>query len=201
VEELFFEGNGTLTIIQGEKEEVLLRGDEKEVTETAVFVERHVLKIIQKKSWLDYIRKPKSSSLQSVVTVKDLSALILKENPLVKIDRFQAHDLKVVLVDKGHLDMTLDATHLETKILRSGEVFVKGQVASQNVFLKGSGIYRARDLQSASCTVTIAKSGVAYVRASDLLDASVHGYGVVNYSGNPQRVLSDVSGAGQLIQE
>jgi hypothetical protein len=74
-----------------------------------------------------------------------------------------------------------------------------GTVDSQAVTIRGTGDYNGENLQSATAEVTIDVAGDAVLRVRDRLNATVSGFGSVEYIGNPH-VTKDVSGVGSVEQ-
>ena len=69
------------------------------------------------------------------------------------------------------------------------------------VAVSGSGRYQAEQLTSKTVKVDISGSGVASVRASDVLDIQMSGSGTLTYTGDPKQVTQQVSGSGKVIKK
>ena len=88
--------------------------------------------------------------------------------------------------------------HLEVAIAGSGDVWVAGVTAEQEIRLSGSGSYDAAELGSQAAKIKIAGSGDAEIHATETLNAQLSGSGEIKYRGKPN-ITSRVSGSGGLI--
>jgi len=89
-------------------------------------------------------------------------------------------------------------TSLEVHHSRTGTLRISGQVEQQSVVLDGVGSYLALGLGSQRTHVRLYGAGLARVLASEQLDASLRGVGVLEYSGHPA-VNPRISGPGRVV--
>jgi hypothetical protein len=80
----------------------------------------------------------------------------------------------------------------------AGDVEASGDVDRVEVVVSGAGNVRIDELVAREAQVEVSGVGDVDVHATELLEASVSGAGQIVYSGNPARVDSDVSGAGEI---
>ena len=88
----------------------------------------------------------------------------------------------------------LDVSHSGSGCLR-----IAGQVEEQVVVLNGVGSYIARDLISQRARVRMAGTSSAIIRVSQVLDATLRGVGILEYSGHPI-VSKRIYGPGQVLR-
>jgi predicted small secreted protein len=94
---------------------------------------------------------------------------------------------------------SLQAESLTVDISGAGSVRVDGgEVESQDVTLSGAGDYRASDLISQDAEVDLSGAGGITLYASGELSGSVSGAGSVRYTGDPETVNVNVTGAGSV---
>lgn len=74
----------------------------------------------------------------------------------------------------------------------------EGETGQLEVSLAGAGLIDAEALRARSVRASCSGAGSISVYASESLDATVSGVGVVNYAGNPATVNSNVSGLGKV---
>lgn len=77
----------------------------------------------------------------------------------------------------------------------------EGETGRLEVSLSGAGLVDAEGLRARHVKASCSGAGSISVHASESLDASVSGVGVVNYAGNPATVSRNVSGLGRINQK
>ncbi|HZY36787.1 MAG TPA: head GIN domain-containing protein [Mucilaginibacter sp.] len=87
---------------------------------------------------------------------------------------------------------------LEGRVSGSGEIAVSGSADKSAVKVSGSGHFTGKQLVTAESSVLVSGSGQADVNANDKIDATVHGSGVVSYTGQPKTVSRSTSGSGEI---
>lgn len=90
----------------------------------------------------------------------------------------------------------IDTSKLNVSVSGAATVNLAGQAEQLAVTMDGAGAYNSENLQSKRATVANNGAGLAVVRVSDELDATVDGIGV-KYIGNP-RVSRGVHGLGVI---
>jgi hypothetical protein len=91
----------------------------------------------------------------------------------------------------------LSAESLDLQHAGTGTVRISGQVSEQKIILSGVGSYLAPDLASQRARVHIRGTGIARIQVHQALEATLHGVGVLEYSGNPT-VSKRISGVSQI---
>ena len=108
----------------------------------------------------------------------------------------------VVLSGSGVV--TVEGVTTERLVVRapgSGVLTVSGTAEQLDVSLTGSGDVRLEELVARDVAATLSGSGRLQVHATDSLEASVPGTGVIVYRGNPSTVTTDVSGTGVITKQ
>lgn len=104
----------------------------------------------------------------------------------------------------GACNIYVDGIHSENfEVSMSGasDIDLEGETDKLYVELSGAGSVRARELIANDVKVDISGAASATVYAKESLDAGVSGVGSVNYYGNPDKVISDVSGVGSITRK
>ncbi|MBA3241431.1 MAG: DUF2807 domain-containing protein [Acidobacteria bacterium] len=73
-----------------------------------------------------------------------------------------------------------------------------GETARLDIMLNGAGLVDARELRARSASVVNNGAGTISVHASDTLDATVNGVGMIDYYGNPPTVNPKINGIGKI---
>ncbi len=146
------------------------------------------------------ISRVKVSNVSGTLTVSfnggyitEQPLLVTIESPSVDVVRLEgAGDVMLSGVNQDKLELVLDG---------SGDIRAKGRATSLRVLLRGSGTLELAELKTRSSHISLLGSGDIEVYASEVLDVVIEGSGDVVYSGNPDKVLSTIDGAGELLAE
>jgi hypothetical protein len=106
--------------------------------------------------------------------------------------------LSIVMGGAGKLDLQTDVKSIDIAFSGAGLVNLEGSAQEMRVSMSGAGSLQAEDLVVAYAKVALSGVGSAEVNATETLEASVSGIGVINYVGEPKEVISDVSGLGKV---
>ncbi len=94
----------------------------------------------------------------------------------------------------------LEAHRAQVNIDGQGRVRADGSVDSLTVAVDGAGSVLARGLRARAVDVSIAGVGKATAWAEQSLEATIDGYGRVEYFGNPTRILKRIGGTGRVVR-
>jgi hypothetical protein len=116
------------------------------------------------------------------VTVPSLEEVRLSGSGTIVVD---GHDLAA-------LDVSLPGT---------GTVRAAGTVTTLTIDVAGTGAAELRELVARDARVTLSGTGAVFVNVTGTLDARVSGTGSVVYTGDPERVVREIAGAGAVVEE
>lgn len=184
-----------LEIKQGNAEDILIEGDEKDIPKVVTEVKDGTLQIKRKKGTTSNFK-----DMKVIVTVKELKELSVAGSGDVNFTTaLKADNLSIKL--SGSSDVSCEnlvADQLDVKVAGSGDVKLGGELASDlEIRLSGSGDIKAHDLKAKTARVSIAGSGDISVWATEFLESRVAGSGDIKYKGDP-KVDSKVSGSGDI---
>ena len=106
--------------------------------------------------------------------------------------------LRINMAGAGTIDLNVALDALKATISGAGAVILKGKVNEQNIQMTGAGGLDAYELISQNCKIDISGVGGASINVKNKLEATVSGVGGISYKGNPQEVVSDISGLGTI---
>ena len=109
--------------------------------------------------------------------------------------------LKIVMSGAGAIELDLDIQALDLFLSGAGAVDLRGSVEEQTIKMSGAGGLNAYDLNSQHCKINISGVGGAKVFVTETLDATISGVGGISYSGNPENVVTNISGIGKIQQD
>ncbi len=167
-------GGNNVVINVGEKQSVIVKGDDNLLSRVTTKVESGKLVIANKPGSLTA-----KSPMIVAVTVPTLSELTLAGGGNIVVSGLKAETLIVTLSG-------------------SGNVTGSGTARSLDVTLSGSGNAWFTQLPATDVHAVLSGSGTIRVTATKSLDAIVPGSGTITYSGHPQQVTKSVTGSGAI---
>jgi hypothetical protein len=193
-----------LFIFQGEQEELTIEAPPDYLDRLHSQVKDGKLIVRLRGSWLQELEDALATCLNRPhivyrLNARRLTSLEVQCADRVRASRIETPHLRLRLNGTGDFKLDwLSAETLEVHHSGAGTLRISGQVEQQNVLLDGVGDYLAFGLDSQCARVRLTGAGLARVRVSQALHASLRGVGVLEYSGHPT-VSQRISGAGQIV--
>lgn len=189
--------SGKVYIKLGNKNEVILEGEQSELDKVVTDVRGGRLTIGQEGrgrwSW-----RSSRAKLNVYITVKALNgAFVNGSGDIIGQDVFKSDDFKVSVSGSGDIELELDAKDVDSRISGSGNVELSGSAQYTKLSISGSGKYLAEEMKTDDYQISISGSGRASINAQERLDVRISGSGSVFYRGRPS-VNSNVSGSGRV---
>ncbi len=184
--------SGNLHLKQGNKYEVVLKGDEETLDNILTEVSGKTLRIKSKPMmhWNNY------GKIEIYITSPDINGISVSGSGDVTTETpVKTSELNLNISGSGTINIdNLAADELEATITGSGNIKLDGKISnSSDLTITGSGDFRGEKLQVKSVDVHITGSGSAKVYATDRLNTHITGSGDVYYAGRP---LVDASSTG-----
>lgn len=133
------------------------------------------------------------------LTMPDITAVSIGgSGKVIGENTIESDDLTLSVSGSGRMDLEVEADKLEQKISGSGSINVSGEADRVDIAISGSGNLDALDLEVDACVVKISGSGRCKISVGDSLEANISGSGSVYYKGDPDRLISNVSGSGKV---
>ncbi|MFA3781943.1 head GIN domain-containing protein [Melioribacteraceae bacterium 4301-Me] len=159
-----------------------------------IIKEKPSLSISAEENLLRYIKTEVKNGVLYIDTRKNISPIrsikiYITTPQLNKIISSGANAIFVEGINNENLDIDLSG---------AGEIKLKGKSQNLKLDLSGVGEVNAQQLNAESVIVRVSGAANAKVYASKYLKASVSGVGSVDFYGNPEKVVSDVSGVGSI---
>jgi hypothetical protein len=107
------------------------------------------------------------------------------------------------LVLSGSGSISADEIDIETLSVRlsgSGALRANGNAVRIDAVLSGSGDVQLGDVSARDIHAVVNGSGRMVVTATDALDASVPGAGMIEYRGEPEQLTTQINGSGTIIK-
>ena len=169
-------GSNNVTVSVGAKQAVVVRGDDNLLRYVTTRVQAGGLVIGNAASF------DTETPMSVTISVPSLQALTLSGSGTIAARNVHSAQLTVTLSGSG--------------VLHAG-----GTVIGLDVSLDGSGDAQLGELSAQNVHAVVYGSGRIVVHATDTLDASVPGTGVIVYGGNPSRVTTSVTGSGAISRD
>jgi hypothetical protein len=199
--QMIFDAAGDVFIDQGSICTLRAEGDQDLIDQVKTEVEEDTLSIIfeteeqglKKLKWIG-----EESKIKYFITLKSLGDLTLSGAGNVHADTLSGESLRILHSGEGRLILKgLNYQELQVSMEGLGEIFLEGEVQSQDVDLSGLGTIKAEDLRSRESNVTVSGAGTARVWAEEELNATLTGAGSILYKGQPE-IEKSIRGLGHI---
>jgi len=181
-----------LIIVQGDQESLTIQAPGDILQRIKSEVRRGELAISLEGGWLDKLSDAFTTSLtrpqiKYTLRLRELSSLEIYALAYVTAESLKADDLSVKYFGPGVIDIdSLQANKFAIELSGASNVELGGHVEVQTVLLRGLGTYEALGLQSAVTKIELNGPGMARVWATEQLDVTINGPGVLSYHGEPE---------------
>ena len=194
---------GKVLVTQGDKNEVILEGNEEllERIETEVRGGRLIIKSKRKRdNWRWWSSSGRNRSRLTVyITVKELKGVYISgSGDIISQNTITTNGFTASIAGSGDIEMDLEAEYVEAKISGSGNIKLQGKSDRVRLSISGSGKYMAEKLLVGDYYMSISGSGRGSINVEGDLDVRISGSGKVYYMGRPTSVNSSVSGSGSV---
>ncbi len=178
-----YAGKGiNVTLIEGDKEKVRVEIENADVTDVITEIDGRKLDIKLK------TKIYKDMSVMVYVTYKSLKAISAGTGAFISADDIlYAENMDLKAGSGSTIILDLDVKNL-TASLSSSKIEVVGKVDFQEVSSSTGGRYVADKLNSKEAIIKASTGGVAWVNATDRLEAKTNTGGKIHYKGNPKEL-------------
>jgi len=186
-----FHGVGKIEIAHGERNQLVMKGDESLLEMTNIKYVNQTLSIETSFPRKAYKKIP---ILECQLTVNQLERISLNGSVSVDIDQLNSDSLYLDLVVNGSssIEGNIEIKHLVIAMNGNGQIELKGKVEDQTIYIKGSGVYDGRKVKANKTKMFLLGSGNGYVYSSDELTVLIEGTGNVHYMNEPKILSIDV---------
>ena len=137
--------------------------------------------------------------LKLFVTMPEVTFLkVSGSGDIIGENLFSSENLTLRMTGSGDMDLELDYETVNAKITGSGTMNFTGICEEFDYTISGSGDINSFGLISNSGFVDINGSGDSEVFVNEFLSVKISGSGDVAFKGNPDEIVSDISGSGDL---
>ena len=141
----------------------------------------------------------KGNTIHAKVYYTDLDALEANEGSQISTEAiFKTTTFDVIAKEGAKIDIRLEVSKLNTKIVSGGIVAVEGTAKNQEIIVSTGGIYEGKELTTEQTVISINAGGEAAVFATEVVDAKVRAGGTISIYGKPKQVNQKTVAGGQI---
>jgi hypothetical protein len=141
-------------------------------------------------------------SVSATVYYKKIEAVEANEGSrITSKDTISGLNFDVICKEGSEIKLTnLQADRLQIRVSQGSVVTVIGTVKNQDVLSNSGGKYDGQDCKTQQTEVTVNAGGMAYVYATDLVNAKTRAGGEITIYGKPKQII-EKSVAGGTIEQ
>ena len=148
---------------------------------------------------IDLVGCNRDFQLKLFITMPEVTFLKISGSGNIKGENlFTSENLNLRVTGSGNMDLDLDYQSINTKITGSGNMDLTGVCEEFDYTISGSGDINSFGLISDRGFVKITGSGDTEVFVNEFLSVKITGSGDVLFKGNPDEIVSDITGSGDL---
>jgi len=186
---------GDLYITQGNQLSLEVKGDPDDLEDLVTEVRNQTLVIKYDRSGWNFGR----DRVTIYVTTPEISEISLGgSGKVISENVLQSDELELDVSGSGKMELQVEADKIDASISGSGNITFSGEADEVQLTISGSGNLDGEDLMADRYHVRISGSGRSRIYVGDELEAEISGSGSVYYKGDPDRVISNVSGSGRV---
>ncbi len=186
---------GDLYITQGNSISLEVKGDSDDLEDLVTEVRNSTLVIRYERTSWNFGR----DRVSIYVTTPEISKISLGgSGKVISENTLQSDHLELSVSGSGKMELQVETDEMDASISGSGNMTISGEADEVQLTISGSGNMDAEDLMADRYEVRISGSGRSRIHVGDELDAKISGSGSVYYAGDPDKVISNVSGSGRV---
>jgi hypothetical protein len=184
-------------LVAGDEGTITLEGESNLLDYIITEVQGNALKIKVEKG--KNLKPSNRMMIKITVPFRDLDEVTLAgSGDVIGSDLIKANNFHAAVAGSGDLVLEVEASTIDSRVAGSGDLTLSGSTRDLEASVAGSGDIHASKLDAKNVDARVAGSGDISVRCSDSLKARVSGSGDIEYSGNPSKQDTKVSGSGDI---
>ena len=182
-------------LIPSKENKVILNGENSEEVEL-------VNKDGELKIRLPFSKMMKGDNISATVYYTQLNAVEANEGSrIVSESTIESTDFDISVKEGSVVNLKLDVAQLQLKINGGGKVNLSGKAKNQDVLLNNGSIYKASGLVTKQTIITANTGAVAYIKATDYVDAKVRAGGEITIYGKPKKIDKKTVVGGKIYEK
>ena len=187
-----------VSLSQAEETKLVIEAEEQLLEEIDVEVSHGTLHITSdNKSW-----KKRKDDVNIFLTVKHIESFqVAAAVNLHASDKIVADKFSILVGGVANINMKLECKKLMADISGVADINIRGKAPLAVWKVSGTAALDAEDFITEATRFDFSGVGKGEVHATKILKASVSGLGLIEYSGNPASITTNVSGLGKIKQD
>jgi hypothetical protein len=171
-------------LIPSTENKLILSGENFETVVTTL--KKDVLRI---KHSLDQIFNPKNTYIE-IYFSKPLDLIHTYQGSIVESKAvLKTTSIELKAHEGSSIELNLESEKIESSVNSGATLNIEGSTVNHVLKILGGGICESEKLLTKQTTVKVTAGGVAYIHASDLLEATVNVGGTVRIHGRPTKLI------------
>ncbi len=182
-------------LIPSDENKMVISGEN---TETVVFtLKKDILKI---RHSIDQLLNPSNTYVELYFT-ESLDALYSYQGSIIETKaEITTTSIKIKAHEGSQQSLTIKAEKIDSNVNSGATLTLNGKTTAHELSILGGGIYEGENLITEQSIVKVRAGGVAYIHASELLDAAVSVGGTVRVYGKPIKLIKKKVIGGSIIE-
>lgn len=184
-----------IKLIPSDENKMIISGEN---IETVVFtLKKDVLKI---KHSIDQLLNPSNTYIELFFT-ENLDLIHSYQGSTIESTaRIETTSVSVKAHEGSKQTLTIFAEKINSNINSGATLSISGQTTSHDISILGGGIAEVENLLTEQTKVKVTAGGVAYINATELLEASVSVGGTVRIYGQPKKLIKKKLIGGTIVE-
>ncbi|MGB2342564.1 MAG: head GIN domain-containing protein [Flavobacteriaceae bacterium] len=171
-------------LIPSSENKLILSGENFETVVTTL--KKDVLRI---KHSLDQIFNPKNTYIEIYFT-QPLDLIHTYQGSIVETKAvLKTTSIELKAHEGSSIEVNLECEKIKSSVNSGATLNIEGSTVNHELKILGGGICESETLLTKQTTVKVTAGGVAYIHASDLLEATVNVGGTVRIHGRPTKLI------------
>jgi uncharacterized protein YqgV (UPF0045/DUF77 family) len=171
-------------LIPSTENKLVLSGENFETVVTTL--KKDVLKI---KHSLDQLFNPKNTYIEVYFStpldlIQTFQGSVVESQATLEVTK-----IELKAREGSRIDLTIASEKITSSVNSGATLSLKGNAVNHELKILGGGICESELLLTEQTTVKVTAGGVAYIHASDLLEATVNVGGIVRIHGRPTKLI------------
>jgi hypothetical protein len=186
-----------IELIDGDEGQLTLQGEDNILDNIETEVRRGTLYIKSRDN--KNLIPSRGEGVFITVTVDEIDKIRLSgSGDFIGRKTLRTHDMDIQVSGAKHIDLTIDAADITIATSGSSNIDLKGNSEELRIRSSGSSNVRAYELEVDDATLELSGSSDVEVTVNESLTSRVSGSGNIQYRGNPDKVLNQISGSGSV---
>lgn len=186
-----------IELIDGKEGQLTLKGEENILDNIETEVRRGTLYIKSKENMR--LIPSRGEGVFITVSVDEIDKIRLSgSGDFVGRKTLRTDNMDIQVSGAKHIDLTIDAANITVATSGSSNMDLSGNSKELRIRSSGSSNVRAYELEVDEATLELSGSSDVEVTVNESLVSMVSGSGNIQYRGNPDKVINQISGSGSV---